>query len=63
MLTEEWTIFFLLCSLFYNVYMQWKMNEQEETIDSYNELVMQMAEELAELGSPNVTWKKINAER
>jgi len=62
MLTEDWTIFLLLCSLFYNVYMQWKVNEHEETIESFNELVMQMAGELSELGSPNVTWKKINEE-
>lgn len=61
MLNEEWTIFLLLCSLLYNVYMQWKVNEQEETIESFNELTMQMAEELSELGSPNVTWRKVDA--
>jgi hypothetical protein len=62
MLTEEWTIFLLLCSLIYNVYMQWLVSEHEETIESFNELVMQMAQELSELGSPNVTWRKVNEE-
>jgi len=63
MLTEGGTNILLLISLFYIVYLQYINSEQEETIESYNELTMQMAEELTELGSPNVTWKKINEER
>jgi hypothetical protein len=62
MLTEGWTNFLLLCSLFYIVYLQYQLSERDETIESFNELVMEMAEELTELGSPNVTWKKINEE-
>lgn len=62
MLTEGWTNFLLLLSLFYIVYLQWQVGEHEETIESFNELVQQMAEELTELGSPNITWRKINEE-
>jgi hypothetical protein len=62
MLTEGWTNFLLLGSLFYIVYLQYQIKEQQETIESFNELLMQMAEELTELGSPNVTWSKVNAE-
>jgi len=62
MLTEGWTNFLLLASLFYIVYLQWKVSERDETIESFNELLMEMAEELTELGSPNVTWSKVNEE-
>jgi len=62
MLTEGGTNILLLISLFYIVYLQYLNSELEETIESYEELTMQMATELTELGSPNVTWKKINEE-
>ena len=58
MLTEGWTNFLLLLALFYIVYLQWKVSEQDETIGSYNELVNSMASELMELGSPNITYHK-----
>lgn len=61
MLNDEWTLILLLCSLFYNVYLHYVVDDQKETIESFNELVMQMAEELSELGSPNVTWRKADA--
>jgi len=62
MLTEGWIIFLLLIALFYIVYLQYKLSDYEETIESCNELIMTMAEELTQLGSPNVTWRKINEE-
>jgi len=62
MLTEEWTTLFLLVSLCYIVYLQYIRDEQQETLESYNELFLQMAQELAELGSPNVTWSKPDAQ-
>jgi len=62
MLTEGWTNFLLLAALFYIVYLQYQLSELKETIESYNEIVMEMAQELVELGSPNVTWRKIDEE-
>jgi hypothetical protein len=38
----------------YNWIMSNRIQDLEEQIDSYNDLVLGMAEELQELGSPNV---------
>jgi cell division protein FtsL len=38
----------------YNWNMNNRIQDLEEQIDSYNDLVLSMAEELQELGSPNV---------
>jgi len=62
MLTEGWTNFLLLIALFYIVYLQYQISKHTETIESYHELTMQMAQELTELGSPNITWSTVNEE-
>lgn len=62
MLSYEWSLALLLISSCYNAYQQYIIKEHEETIESYNDMVMSMAHELSELGSPNVTWSKPNEE-
>jgi len=61
MLNEMTTNLLLLCSLFYIAYLQYVDSERNEELEYLNEVIVTMAEELCELGSPNVTWTNQDA--
>jgi hypothetical protein len=61
-MTAEWTNFFLLGSLFYIVYLQYKIDKAEEELEYLQETMLAMAQELQSLGSPNVRMQHVPPE-
>jgi len=59
-MTSEWTNILLLVFLFYNLYLQHKLNEFKETLEDQAETMMMMAKELQALGSPNVSFQYVS---
>jgi len=59
-MTSEWSYILLLVFLFYNLYLQNKLNEFKETIEDQAETMTMMAKELNALGSPNVSFHYVS---
>lgn len=59
-MTSEWSYILLLVFLFYNLYLQHKLNEFKETIKDQAETMTMMAKELNALGSPNVSFQYVS---
>jgi len=59
-MTSEWSYILLLVFLFYNLYLQHKLNEFKETIEDQAETMTMMAKELNSLGSPNVSFQYVS---
>jgi len=59
-MTSEWTNILLLVFLFYNLYLQYKLNEFKEALEDQAETMMMMAKELNALGSPNVSFQYVS---
>jgi len=59
-MTSEWSYILLLVFLFYNLYLQHKLNEFKETIEDQAETMTMMAKELNALGSPNVSFQYVS---
>ena len=62
MLTEGGSNFLLLISLFYIVYLQYKLGEANDEIEEKNQTMFAMAQELQALGSPNVRMQYVSSE-